>query len=215
MDDDSIRRKDARSSGKTQIRSSAERPPPISMGVAFPAPARDYAQAMRATGIGCGIALLMFAGCSGSSSNRCLEVVCDPAPDGGATAEICDPSDGFCRCGVSLSTGVVCPTGTTCEPVSLTCVSILCAGVNCGDTGTCDPTDGVCRCGGSPGSARVVCPVGTTCEPASQTCLPICFGVTCAAAGASCYGGVCKCGGVNGVECDLSSDSCVADTCQP
>ena len=205
---------------------------------------------MRATEFRAAIVLLALASCS-TSSNPCLLYSCPPAPDGGASAEICDPSDGQCKCGVSLSAGVVCPYGTNCDPVSLTCVSI-CGIANCLYTGTCDLTDGLCKCG------EEICPGGDICEQDSGMCIPCamfpcgpgfvcdpsdrlckcyvggpvcgltqicapdsgcvadpCFGVTCAAPGASCYGGVCRCGGANGAECLAPGDSCVAGACQP
>jgi hypothetical protein len=106
------------------------------------------------------VALLLLAltDCPGSS-NPCLNVVCAPAPDGGASGETCDPTDGLCKCGFSsTSAGVACQAHTSCDPVSGTCISTLCKGVICDALEICDPNDGLCKCNGE------VCPKGVTCN---------------------------------------------------
>ncbi len=82
------------------------------------------------------------------------------------------PPTGLCLCGVGAvggngdgGAGVVCQAGTTCDPDSQTCVSVLCAGVICGDTGACDPIDGVCKCGGT------ACAKNEICDELSSTCV--------------------------------------------
>ena len=44
-----------------------------------------------------------------------------------------------------------------------------------------------------------------------------CFGVTCTASGAACYGGECKCGGPDGVLCSAPGESCspIDNSCVP
>src|SRR4029077_20885915 len=96
----------------------------------------------------------------GGSNDPCLTVVCAPAPDGGASAETCDPSDGLCKCGLSTtSAGAICTEHTSCDPVSRTCISILCDGVACDRMEICDPVDGRCKCAGQ------ICPKGAACNP--------------------------------------------------
>jgi hypothetical protein len=206
--------------------------------------------------------LAVLASCSSSGKSVCDTKMCA----GGA---VCDPKTGNCLCGVdavpgadggAAGAGVVCQTGTTCDPVSQTCVSTLCAGVVCGDTGACDPIDGTCKCGGAPCTAgqscnqlsstcveisnvcasKGPCPTGLVCDPnkggacecflGGPACGPTqvcdqdggciddpCFGVTCTASGAQCYGGICRCGGAVGVECSSPGESCspIDNSCGP
>ena len=208
----------------------------------------------------------VLASCSSSKGNPCDTKVCPAAPDGGESADVCNPADGLCYCGTTAVAGsdggggVVCQMGTTCDPVSDTCVSVLCAGIVCGATGACDPIDGTCKCGGA------VCPSGDICDQLSSTCeqpigicqvkppCPVtlmcdaakngdcvcyiggpacgstqvcdmdggciddpCFGVSCTAPGAACFGGECKCGGANGVLCSAPGESCspIDNSCGP
>ena len=144
--------------------------------------------------------LAALASCSSSSPDKCKNVQCPLAPDGGASADICDPDTGLCLCGVGAvggidgpAAGVVCQTGTTCDPVSQTCVSVLCAGVICGDTGACDPIDGTCKCGGA------ACLKNQTCDELSSTCVEpegICATKPPCPSGLKCdasRGGACEC----------------------
>jgi hypothetical protein len=165
---------------------------------------------MRVIKLGWAFALFVLAGCS-ESPNLCLGRLCEPAPDGGPSAEVCDPRDGLCKCGASLDAGVVCPEGTTCEPVSLTCVSKVCGIINCGYLGTCDPATGLCRCGDNgcvPGEicdldaggcvpcAIPPCPSGFVCDPSDRLC--------------KCYVGAPVCGPG---QIALPDGGCVEDLC--
>jgi hypothetical protein len=113
---------------------------------------------MRTVARAVAIGLLALTACSGGA-DPCLNVVCNPAADGGAAGETCDPSDGLCKCGFSsTSAGVACQANTSCDPVSGTCISTLCNGVICDALEQCDPVDGRCKCNGE------VCPEGVTCN---------------------------------------------------
>jgi hypothetical protein len=113
-------------------------------------------------------------------------------------------ADGLCRCA-----GEICLGGEICVLDAGGCVP--CPLMPCGPGFVCDPSDRLCKCYvGGP-----VCGETQICASDGGCVTDPCLGVTCAAQGASCYGGVCRCGGVNGVECPLPSESCVADTCKP
>jgi hypothetical protein len=153
--------------------------------------------------------------CSGGSKDLCVErnVSCD-AP------LLCDPTDGVCKCGGRG--GVSCPSGFACDATSNTCLSTLCAHVDCSDQpGTsCDVTDGSCKCGGTGG---VVCGSGQTCDGNARACVRTsrCEDVgcsknqTCDATTGQCLCGQATCTATQACVSSgaAGAKSCVADLC--
>ncbi len=132
----------------------------------------------------------------------------------------CDPGDGLCKCGGRG--GMVCADGFACDAEANTCISTLCAHVNCADKpGTsCDRLTGQCKCGGTGGK---VCAEGESCNPNARTCVPAAHcsqvacprNATCDAATGQCLCGAAACG--PGETCGLDADggapTCAHDAC--
>jgi hypothetical protein len=106
--------------------------------------------------------------------------------------------------GTGTSTGIATGTSGGVDP---------CASKSCNPGLICDPADGQCKCylgGPACGSTQL-------CDPAGNCVDDPCFGLVCTATGAACFGGVCKCGGPNGVECSEPGNSCspIDESCDP
>lgn len=156
--------------------------------------------------------LLVLAQCGGGPKNLCVDrnVQCE-APLS------CDPTDGVCKCGGRG--GVVCPTGSTCDPLANTCVSSRCDSVICSSGTSCDVLDGKCKCGGTGGT---VCENDQVCQPATKKCVAAidCNQVACPAnqvcetSSGRCLCGTTQCGA--GQFCSPTADggkTCVDDLC--
>lgn len=109
------------------------------------------------------VGALLLGACSAGPRDFCVDrkVTCEGP-------QACDPSDGVCKCGGRG--GIVCPSGFSCDPVSNTCLSSLCAGKDCTDQpGTsCDRFDGQCKCGGTGG---LVCAQNERCDGNARACV--------------------------------------------
>ncbi len=144
------------------------------------------------------------------NSETCVSVLCSGVVCGQTGA--CDPIDGKCKCG-----GQVCMPGSFCDQLSSTCEAMgnICTTKAPCPTGlVCDANKGgACECylGGPACGSTQVCDLDGGCidDP--------CFGVSCTAPGAACFGGDCKCGGANGVLCSSPSESCspIDNSCGP
>jgi hypothetical protein len=84
-----------------------------------------------------------------------------------------------------------CPKGLVCDPDKGGACECYLGGPACGPTQICDLDGGCIE------------------DP--------CFGVSCTASGAACWGGECKCGGPNGVLCSAPGESCspIDNSCGP
>lgn len=113
--------------------------------------------------------------------------VCADAASRCTGGTVCDPLDGFCRCGGIGPTAPRCGPGQTCDMDNGVCLGgDQCLGVTCGNGTSCDPEDGKCKCGGFGGTAcgaEDVCVLieGTAtctaaCNPLDQATCPDGFG---------------------------------------
>lgn len=171
---------------------------------------KNLSVAVLAAGVMAGVG----ASCGNTPKNVCVDknIRC-------AVPLICDPGDGVCKCGGRG--GVVCPDGSSCDPVANTCVSKKCDNVDCTDKpGTsCDIIDGQCKCGGTGGT---VCGASQLCNPNAKACVEVsnCNDVacplnqTCDSASGHCRCGTGSCNAGETCTIDQSNQKvCVASNC--
>ncbi|WP_050724318.1 hypothetical protein [Vulgatibacter incomptus] len=131
----------------------------------------------------------------------CEGVICDDPM-------VCDPTDGYCKCGGEG--GIPCKPGESCtlDPAPQ-CYSPKCQFAECTRGESCDPLTGDCVCG------QQACADGEVCVNQQCKANNLCLGVKCGT-GLDCdpEDGDCKCGGVSCEAGEACSDGkCTLDPC--
>jgi hypothetical protein len=166
---------------------------------------------MRAIGLGAGVLFFALSGCMQTQTTGSIGATSSggPASTGSTTGastgngsttgtsggqgSTAGTSGGSSTSGGSnpCTTRPPCPPGLVCDPDKNGACECYLGGPACGPTQICDADGGCIN------------------DP--------CFGVTCTAPGAACFGGECKCGGPNGVLCSAPGESCspIDNSCGP